>query len=1142
MAGNQRFTLKFIWVCLFLASCGQDQLATGLVAADNGNYSDVAGELAIGDVDQGGADASADGSATADDAITDVNAPQDIESSSDSTNTTGDAADDSVGPADAVTADAVADAADTSGQDIKEVTDSIDDSTAGDAADSTDGGDGLVGAQPCVVDKDCPSSVAYCRGDTHSCVQCTQDSQCPSNSLCQAYSCQAKPACKSDVDCKATGQVCDKILGICADCIADTDCAVGEVCSNHLCQVNKACKSSKDCPAVCDQVKGLCVQCLTSADCDASQFCSNSQCVADVCSGNVCAGNALFGCSADGGAFLPGTTCNDNNPCTSDSCSGGACVFANVPSVCDDGSICTVGDVCKGGSCQPGTVKNCDDNNLCTTDSCNALSGCKYGANSAPCDDGLACTQQDACQGGICTGKPLICNDNNPCTADTCAAGVCSFVVGNLACSDGNVCTVGDTCSGGICLAGPKQTCNDGNPCTTDACDPLSGCVGLPVAATCDDGNACTTSDTCVQGKCLGNSSLCNDNNPCTTDSCGGGNCVFVAQAGPCDDGLACTDNDLCTKGKCAGTAKVCNDNNPCTSDVCVAQGCSFSALVGQGCSDGDPCTSGDTCQNNGICLGKAIVCSDGNLCTDDSCAGGFCVFTNNTNSCGAVGGCNQCSAGSCTAGSAGFDKVLSLGAALDNLNGVAEDPSGAILAVGYTANNANGNGNDAWLTRINVDGSAAWNKVLGSSGDDHFDDILAIGNGIFAVVGAASTPSSGGTDAWFITFDSAGNQLVSKTFGTLPAVDNAHCLTAVPNGVVTLGSSVSGAVSSGWGARLGNDGSAVWSLQYPQFTAFMGVAAMAGGQNVLFSATTKGAQTGTDVVWGQIGPDGVVKSTTSLLASSQTDWVAGPILGSDGAFTLAYAAGTSNILTVARINAQGSIFASGSKQLPGSSGAIPLNLIAQANGYTVISGYSQLNNGTDDGLIARVDASGQFALLTTISHALTDHLHGGLADAAGLLIVGYRDLQYNMFSYVGDGWLLRLSASGSLSCQCSQNSDCDDKNACTQDTCSGGSCSHTNLSLGTVCTGGTCDGAGTCNPSVCGNGICETGETAKNCPTDCGGVKTNPCNSAAACGVNAVGPTGCGCDMLCKLMGTCCQADGSMGATCTGSTCQICQ
>jgi hypothetical protein len=188
------------------------------------------------------------------------------------------------------------------------------------------------------------------------------------------------------------------------------------------------------------------------------------------------------------------------------------------------------------------------------------------------------------------------CGDKNPCTSDSCVAGTCQFSANTAACDDGNACTTGDLCAGGACKAGdPAPACDDNNTCTTDACVPTKGCVFSNVAngINCTDGDACTTPDACTDGKCVGQGK--------------------AVDGSLCSDGNTCTSGDVCMGGKCAGK-NACEDNNPCTLDSCTVEGgatkCANTAVAeGAACDDGIACTAGDSCLG-GKCSGYQ-ACSD---------------------------------------------------------------------------------------------------------------------------------------------------------------------------------------------------------------------------------------------------------------------------------------------------------------------------------------------------------------------------------------------------------------------------------------------------------------------------------------------------------------------------------------------------
>ena len=223
-------------------------------------------------------------------------------------------------------------------------------------------------------------------------------------------------------------------------------------------------------------------------------------------------------------------------PCEKVACLAGACGKVEVDAApCDDGDVCTLGDNCVVGTCQPGMQKQpCADTNPCTTDKCNAKAGCVHSPNAGGCDDG-------------------------------------------------NGCTVNDTCGGGGCKSGPLKDCADGDACTTDACSATDGSCSHVAVVGC--GGNCTTSNDCPS-----------DGKVCTTESCTSGKCGATANSGVCDDGDACTTSDACGGGSCKGTPMVCATTWPCHVSACVGGSgkCAVKlAANGTGCGNKGTCSDG---------------------------------------------------------------------------------------------------------------------------------------------------------------------------------------------------------------------------------------------------------------------------------------------------------------------------------------------------------------------------------------------------------------------------------------------------------------------------------------------------------------------------------------------------------------------
>jgi len=478
-------------------------------------------------------------------------------------------------------------------------------------------------------------------------VECKDGDPCTAADMCHQGICVGDPVvCEDGNPC--TDDSCTEVGGCehvpnFVPCDDEDPCTLGDQCGSGVCAgvpVACDCQQDKDCKALEDG--NLCNGTLT---CDVSEV--PYQCAVDP--------DSVVTCPAPEGPDAPCLT-PDCSPAT------GKCSFvaAKNGTPCDDEDPCSVKDVCLSGKCHPGVDVNCNDGNPCTDDLCVPGKGCQYVPNQAPCEDGSVCTLNDLCGSGKCQPvKPLSCDDGNPCSDDSCdpLAG-CSHKANQAPCDDDNPCTVGDQCEGFLCVAKGTESCNDSNLCTTDWCDPATGCHHEPNLIPCDDGDACTAGDKCADGQCTPGAAIsCDDANVCTTDSCHPKKaCVHELNNAACDDGNACTVGDACSGGVCKGAGSLdCDDSDVCTTDSCLpGQGCVH--VVNQApCDDGSKCTTKDVC-NAGVCVGSApLVCNDSNLCTDDACDPAVgCTFTQNSVACNDSNSCtvgDKCSGGQCVPG-----------------------------------------------------------------------------------------------------------------------------------------------------------------------------------------------------------------------------------------------------------------------------------------------------------------------------------------------------------------------------------------------------------------------------------------------------------------------------------------------------------
>jgi len=194
---------------------------------------------------------------------------------------------------------------------------------------------------------------------------------------------------------------------------------------------------------------------------------------------------------------------------------------------------------------------------------------------------------------------------------------------------------------GSSCL--PKE-CEADVDCADDVPGTIGTCVDAlcvyeiseepcQVAADCDDADQCTI-DTCEIAFCEHTPAVdccyeladCEDDNVCTTDACNMDNepapqCTHDWAPGCCVEDADCTDGNPCTADICPGEGDQCT--NPWIDGCCLAD---------PDCDDDDACTlddcSDNECVNQYYCCDDDSDCDDGDdVCTNDTCIGGFCEF-----------------------------------------------------------------------------------------------------------------------------------------------------------------------------------------------------------------------------------------------------------------------------------------------------------------------------------------------------------------------------------------------------------------------------------------------------------------------------------------------------------------------------------
>jgi hypothetical protein len=95
----------------------------------------------------------------------------------------------------------------------------------------------------------------------------------------------------------------------------------------------------------------------------------------------------------------------------------------------------------------------------------------------------------------------------------------------------------------------------------------------------------------------------------------------------------------------------------------------------------------------------------------------------------------------------------------------VIECSDGGYAAVGYTYSFGVG-GSDVLMLRLHANGTLLWNTTFGGALDEKAYSVVECSDGGFAVVGCTTSFGSGGSDAWLLRTDAAGNHIWNRTYG----------------------------------------------------------------------------------------------------------------------------------------------------------------------------------------------------------------------------------------------------------------------------------------------------------------------------------------------------------------------------------------
>ncbi|QSV68067.1 MAG: hypothetical protein HEQ12_14835 [Aphanizomenon flos-aquae DEX188] len=388
--------------------------------------------------------------------------------------------------------------------------------------------------------------------------------------------------------------------------------------------------------------------------------------------------------------------------------------------------------------------------------------------------------------------------------------------------------------------------------------------------------------------------------------------------------------------------------------------------------------------------------------------------------------------------GSSDYDWVSSLTTGSD----------GAIYVAGVTSGNLDGqvnNGNeDAFVTKYNTDGTKAWTKLLGTGSYDWVSSLTTGSDGAIYVAGSTygnldGQTNSGGVDSFVTKYNTDGTKAWTKLLGG-SGNDYAYSLTTGSDGAIYVAGgtngNLDGQVNSGdrdaFVTKYNTDGTKAWTKLLGTSSFDQANSLTTGSDGAIYVAGYTGGNLdgqvnsgGVDSFVTKYNTDGT-KAWTKLLGGSSDDYANSLTTGSDGAIYVAgvtygnldgqtNSGGVDSFVT--KYNTDGT--KAWTKLLGGSSYDIANSLTTGSDGAIYVAGYTdgnldgQVNSGSNDAFVTKYNTDGTKAwtkLLGGSSYDYANSLTTGSDGAIYVAGVTYGNLNGQTNSGDSDAFVIKLN------------------------------------------------------------------------------------------------------------------------------------
>ena len=255
-------------------------------------------------------------------------------------------------------------------------------------------------------------------------------------------------------------------------------------------------------------------------------------------------------------------------------------------------------------------------------------------------------------------------------------------------------------------------------------------------------------------------------------------------------------------------------------------------------------------------------------------------------------------------------------GVSTDYANSVSTFSDRSIYIAGYTSGSIDGQtyhgGYDAFITKLNSDGSKVWTKLLGGGSSDYAESVSTASDGSIYIAGYTSgsidgQSNNGNIDAFITKFNSDGSKVWTKLVGG-ESWDYANSVSTASDGSIYIAGYSDGSIDGqsnngnldyrkGYNAfitKFNSDGSKVWTkllgggssdYAYSVSTASDGSIYIAGGTDGIIDGQSNNGSS--DAFITKFNSDGS-KVWTKLLGGESWDYGESVSTASDGSIYIA--------------------------------------------------------------------------------------------------------------------------------------------------------------------------------------------------------------------------------------------------------------